>query len=112
MQTLWTVELSQEATEDYDHIIAYTAEHFGPAQALNYGRIIASSLAELSETGPSHPLASRRPELGDNLHSLPVRRRGKNARHILFFIARPTSAKPTLTVLRILHDSADCHYHL
>lgn len=108
MQTpLWTVEFSETALTDFDDIIYNTLIDFGQMQAERYRGLIAQSLQELSETGPGHPLVSDRSELRPGMKSLPIRRRGSNARHILFFTEHNGRPHKSILIVRILHDAMD-----
>lgn len=113
MQTpLWTVELSETALSDFDEIIHHTLNDFGQMQADRSRDLIAQSLQELSETGPKHPLASDRSELRPAMKSLPIRRRGVNARHVLFFTEGNGHPDKSILIVRILHDAMDVIDHL
>lgn len=113
MQTpLWTVEFSETALTDFDEIIYNTLIEFGQMQAERYRDLIAHSLQELSKTGPEHPLASDRSELRPGVKSLPIRRRGKDARHVLFFTEGKGYPVKSILIVRILHDAMDFTDHL
>lgn|SRR5690554_32825 len=112
MRPLWTVEFSQRASADFDDIIRHTFKHFGQHQAQRYSQLIAQSMRELSEPGPSHPLAKSRPELYADIQSMPIRRMGMNAKHLLFFKEVTEKQTRKIVVLRILHTSMDFSEHL
>lgn len=112
MKSLWTVELSHKAGLDFDSIIRHTFEQFGHQQADRYRELIADSLQELSSSGPAHPLATTRPELGSDILSLHIQRQGRKARHIVFFKEKPKRPTQTIVVVRILHESMDFLSHL
>ena len=113
MQTpLWTVEFSETALTDFDEIIYNTLIDFGQIQADRYRDLIAQSLQELSEAAPEHPLASDRSALRPRMKSLPIRRKGVNARHILFFTEGKGHPGKSILIVRILHDAMDFNDHL
>lgn len=112
MKSLWTVELSHKAALDFDSIIRHTFEQFGHQQADRYRELISDSFQELSSSGAAHPLVTTRTELGSDIHSLPIQRQGRKARHIVFFKEMPERPTKTVIVLRILHESMDFLSHL
>ncbi|WP_417500934.1 type II toxin-antitoxin system RelE/ParE family toxin [Marinobacter sp.] len=112
MPPLWTVEFSERAAADFDDIILHTFKHFGQRQAQRYSELIANNIRELSESGPLHPLAKNRPELASGVQSMPIERRGLNAKHILFFNSGAEHQARKIVVLRILHTSMDFEEHL
>ncbi|GGC56639.1 type II toxin-antitoxin system RelE/ParE family toxin [Marinobacter halophilus] len=112
MSPLWTVELSRKARDDFDNIIRHTFENFGHHQAKRYSELIANSLRELSEQGPSHSLANDRSGLIAGIQSIPIQRSTYKARHLVFFKASTDEKVRKLVVVRILHESMDFGEHL
>ncbi|WP_417521811.1 type II toxin-antitoxin system RelE/ParE family toxin [Marinobacter sp.] len=112
MPPLWTVEFSQRAAADFDEIILHTFKYFGQHQAQRYSELIAHSVRELSESGPDHYLAKTRPELHADIQSMPIRRVGMNAKHLLFFKEVVDKQSRKIVILRILHTSMDFEEHL
>lgn len=107
MLPLWTVEFSERAAADFDDIILHTFKYFGQNQTQRYNELIANSIRELSESGPLHLLAKNRPELAPDIQSMPIERRGMNAKHILFFNTVTEHQARKIVILRILHTSMD-----
>ena len=112
MLPLWTVEFSQRAAADFDDIILHTFKNFGQHQAQCYSQLIAHSIQELSESGTLHPLAKNRPELIAGIQSMPIKRQGLKAKHILFFNAVSETPTRRILILRLLHESMDFSEHL
>jgi toxin ParE1/3/4 len=103
----WAVRLSDAAEADYDDILRWTFTRFGTSQAASYGVLLATALARL-ERGPTISGARQRSEIGVDLRSLHVGRRGRHI--ILFRICSATDR--TIDVLRILHEAMDFTRHV
>ena len=103
----WTVQLSAAAEVDFDAILLWTSQQFGPRQARAYASRLSAAIARL-EHGPAIPGARRREEIAAGLSSLHVGRRG---RHIILFKVGKERSR-TLDVLRILHDAMDLARHV
>ncbi|MGV6873864.1 type II toxin-antitoxin system RelE/ParE family toxin [Pseudochelatococcus sp. B33] len=104
----WRVRLSAAAEEDVLNIVLWTAEHFGAEQARRYRATIFAALRDLGD-GPDATGTRDRAELGRNLRSLHVARRGRRGRHIILFAAVDDVR---IEIVRILHDSMDLARHL
>lgn len=107
----WTVRLSAAAETDFEHIIQWTVEQFGPAQAGVYAQTLSLALEALSE-GPAVAGAKPRDEIMKGLFSLHVARQGRKGRHFVLFRAAPRGSSDVLEVLRLLHDSMDLARHI
>ena len=69
--------------------------------------VITSALEDLI-TGPE-PIGSKsREDIGPNIRSLHVQRRGNKGRHLLVF---KEAKNQTIEVLRLFHDSMDLIHH-
>lgn len=104
----WKIRLSSAADEDFRAIVLWTAEHFGLEQARRYRAAILAALREL-DNGPDTTGTRDRTELGRNLRSLHVARRGRRGRHVILFAA---SEDNRIDIVRILHESMDFAQHL
>ena len=98
----WTVRLANTAEADFDSILRWTAQRFGPAPAASYGDQLAATLASLGR-GPTVAGVRQRDEIRAGLRALHVGRRG---RHVILFRIDDESHR-TIEVLRILHDAMD-----
>lgn len=101
----WRVRLAAAAERDVLGIVLWTAEHFGAEQARRYRATIFAALRDLDD-GPNVTGTQDRAELGHNLRSLHVARRG---RHVILFT---TVDDARIEIVRILHDSMDLARHL
>ncbi|ELE9734933.1 type II toxin-antitoxin system RelE/ParE family toxin [Enterobacter kobei] len=91
------IELTPKAEEDLEAIWDYSFRHFGVIQADEYiGRIAA-----VFEVLATHDIGTRRPELGENICTLPV------AQHMIYFV----SSRSVVTIIRILSQSQDTARH-
>ena len=108
MKVFWQVQLADMAEIDLIGIKIWTTEKFGAPQAAKYLEVITSALEDLI-TGPE-PIGSKsREDIGPNIRSLHVQRRGYKGRHLLVF---KEARNQTIQVLRLLHDSMDLTHHL
>ena len=107
----WTVRLSAAAEADYRQILRWTVENFGSAQARNYADTLSSALKALN-AGPAIIGVKERPEIGNNIHTLHVARKGRKGRHFLMFRVGNIQGQNVIDVLRLLHDSMDLKRHL
>lgn len=108
---VWTVRLSAAAEADFRQILRWTMDHFGSAQGRAYADTLSSALKALC-AGPSVIGVKERPEIGSNIWTLHVARKGRKGRHfIMFRIAEARDGK-VIDVLRILHDSMDLERHM
>ncbi|EFN4431380.1 TPA: type II toxin-antitoxin system RelE/ParE family toxin [Escherichia coli] len=91
------IELTPKAEEDLEAIWDYSFRQFGIVQADAYiGRIAA-----VFDVLAMHDIGTHRPELGDNISSLPVEQ------HMIYFV----SSQSVVTVIRILSQSQDMARH-
>lgn len=91
------IELTPKAEEDLETIWNYSFRQFGVAQADEYiGR-----LAAIFDVLATHEIGTQRPELGENICSLPVEK------HMIYFI----SSYSAVTIIRILSQSQDTSRH-
>lgn len=105
----WTVRLADQASQDVEDILDWTLEQFGPWQLESYTEVIHDALAALN-AGPQLVDVRKRPELGDDVATLHVARRGHKGRHQVVF--RIDEVGCLIEILRILHDSMDLQRHL
>jgi toxin ParE1/3/4 len=107
MNNFWRVQLTEMAEVDLISIKIWTTEKFGAPQAAKYLKAIASALEDLI-LGPE-PIGSKsREDIGPNIRSLHVQRKGYKGRHLLVF---KEAKNQTIEVLRFLHDSMDVTHH-
>jgi len=107
MNNLWRVQLTEMAEVDLISIKIWTTEKFGSSQAAKYLKAIGSALEDLM-LGPE-PIGSKsREEIGKNIRSLHVQRKGYRGRHLLVF---KVTKNKTIEVLRFLHDSMEVTHH-
>ena len=102
----WRVRLTADAEGDIRDILRWTAAHFGDAQARIYARTLSRAIESLT-AGPHIAGARERNEIRPGLMALHVARRGRKGRHIVFYRAGESAERPTVEVLRVLHDSMD-----
>ncbi len=107
MNNLWRVQLTDRAEVDLISIKIWTTEKFGASQAAKYLEVITSALEDLM-TGPEPIGSMSREEIGPNIRSLHVHRRGNKGRHLLVF---KEARNQTIEILRLLHDSMDLTHH-
>ena len=107
MNNLWRVQLTDRAEVDLISIKIWSTEKFGASQAAKYLEVITSALEDLM-TGPEPIGSMSREEIGPNIRSLHVHRRGNKGRHLLVF---KEARNQTIEILRLLHDSMDLTRH-
>lgn len=107
----WRVRLAATAQEDYQDILQWTVDQFGLDQARTYADALAIALEDLC-AGPEILCVKERSEIGPNLYTLHVARKGRKGRHFVMFQASQTQGGKFIDVLRILHDSMDLQRHL
>ena len=91
------IELTPKAEEDLEAIWGYSFRQFGIVQADAYiGRIAA-----VFDVLAMHDIGTHRPELGDNIRSLPVEQ------HMIYFVPMYS----VITIIRILSQSQDTIRH-
>jgi toxin ParE1/3/4 len=101
------IVLSPQAEADLANIAAWTAEQFGARQADLYVDALAETIEELAPDAP-HARSKARPEIGADVRSLHMMRRGRRGRHFLLYLQSATE----VTILRILHDSMELSRHM
>ena len=107
----WSVRLAATAEADFEAIIAWTREQFGDNQARAYAETLTLAMGALIE-GPVLPGGRARSDIGKQLFTLHVARKGRKGRHFILFRAHTDPKRPLIDVLRILHDSMDLERHV
>lgn len=107
----WTVRTSATADDDFEKIIAWTAQEFGPAQALRYADTLIDAIEALSR-GPDIPGVKVRDDIAKGLFTLHAARSGRKARHFIVFRIGDHRGQPVIDILRILHDAMDLPRHI
>lgn len=107
----WTVRLSATAEADFKDILRWTVANFGDAQARGYAETLSRALQDLT-TGPDLFGVKRREDIGPDLATLHVARKGRNGRHFVAFRISAASGQHFIDVLRLLHDRMDLPRHL
>jgi toxin ParE1/3/4 len=93
------------AKQDIKEVLTYTKEHWGNAQARQYGQLVENAHTVIAH----NPQCGKPSDLVPNIFSYPIRRPGKPARHLLFYRITPTG---TVEILRLLHEAMDFDQHL
>ena len=97
---------SPQAKRDIAEVLAYTRERWGTERAFAYATLIREALEAIAaDPGIGKPRGELRP--GVVAHH--IARRGRPARHLLFY---RVSASGTVEIIRFLHDSMDFERHL
>jgi toxin ParE1/3/4 len=107
----WRIRLAAKAQDDYQEILQWTVDQFGVEQARAYADILTIALEDLC-SGPEIVGVKERGEIGPNLYTLHVARKGRKGRHFVMFQVGPGAGENVIDVLRILHDSMDLQRHL
>ncbi|MGH8291691.1 MAG: type II toxin-antitoxin system RelE/ParE family toxin [Steroidobacteraceae bacterium] len=105
------MRIAGAAETDFEAIIAWTVEQFGPAQAGIYSETLSSAVQALV-AGPAQPGVKARPEIGRGIFTLHVARNGRRGRHFVLFRADADPTRHQPDVPRILHDSMDLVRHV
>ncbi len=108
---IWHVHLGATAQEDYQDILQWTVDQFGLDQARTYADTLSMALEDLC-AGPEILGVRERGEIGQNIYTLHVARKGRKGRHFVMFRVGHTQEGHVIDVLRILHDSMDLQRHL
>lgn len=103
----FTVELTHIADADFDEIYEWTLRTFGQKQADQYTITLRTAIEALTEDA-APPGAKKRDDLGSDIFTLHIARRGRRGRHWLVYQCNAQD----ILVLRILHDSMDIVRHL
>jgi len=80
----WPVRLTAAAEADLRQIIGWTSARFGERQARAYGEILSAALLALTAS-PTVVGAQARGDIGKEMYTLHVGRRGRRARHFVVF---------------------------
>ena len=107
----WIVQLSALAEADYVGILRWTAERFGLDQESIYAETLAEAL-HLLEAGPDTLGVKARGEIGKGIYTLHVSHGGRRGRHFVLFRIGEHEGRPTIEVLRILHDAMELARHI
>jgi toxin ParE1/3/4 len=102
----WSIRLSAAAEADYRQILQWTKENFGALQARDYAHTLSSALKELG-AGPAIIGVKNRTDIGANILTLHVARKGRKGRHFIMFRVSHIEDSNVIDVLRLLHDSMD-----
>lgn len=109
--SIWHVQLGATAQEDYQDILQWTVDQFGLDHARTYADTLIIALEDLC-AGPEILGVKERSEIGPNIYTLHVARKGRKGRHFVMFRVGHTQEGDVIDVLRILHDSMDLQRHL
>ena len=107
----WSVRLTATAEADFEAIIAWTRDQFGDIQARAYAETLTVAIGALIE-GPAPPGIRARSDIGKQLFTLHVARKGRKGRHFILFRGSTDANRRLIDVLRILHDSMDLERHV
>lgn len=103
----WRVRLTERAQDDFDHIVDWTVDAFGPRQAHIYMEVILDAVVSL-EDGPMLAGSHDRSDIGPALRTLHIARGGRRGSHLLLYRAAGDDA---IDLLRILHERMDPTRH-
>jgi toxin ParE1/3/4 len=103
------LRFTHRADADLDHILRWTAEHFGEEQAERYRRQLFETLRHVVEA-PFGPRTRTRDDVRPGLRTAHVRTTGRRGRHIVLF--RVAEVDGGVIVTRVLHDAMDPSRHL
>jgi len=107
----WRVRIAAAAEADFRDILRWTAENFGVAQARAYADTLCDAIAALTE-GPDVAGARARDNIAKGVMALHVARGGRKGRHFVIYRVAAGERRPTIDVLRLLHDSMDIPRHI
>lgn len=110
-RAVWTVRLAAAAETDFRHILRWTVEHFGAAQARVYSGTLSCALGALG-AGPGIAGVKQRPDIGATIRTLHAARKGRKGRHFVMFRVHHLPQQDVIEVLRLLHDSMDLQRHM
>ncbi|RFO97453.1 type II toxin-antitoxin system RelE/ParE family toxin [Rhodoferax lacus] len=103
----WSVRLARAAEQDYEDILLWTHQQFGPIQAQAYAATLSQAISALVD-GPKIAGVKPREDIGPAIHTLHVARLGRKGRHFVVFQCTGNSS---IDILRLLHDSMDLPQH-
>lgn len=108
----WKVVLAGQARSDFDSIVEWTRNAFGPMQASQYAEKLSLRVRRLGKEGTRIPTLKRRDDLKPDIVSWHMCHAGLKGSHILFLCFSEADGEPVVTLLRILHERMDPTYHL
>jgi len=106
----WIVRLTAAAEADYRQILQWTLVNFARAQTRTYAVTLSAALKALS-AGPAIPGVRERAEIGAQIRTLHVARKGRKGRHFVVFRVNDAAGEKVIDVLRMLHDGMDLARH-
>jgi|SRR5215468_10431750 len=104
----WRVRLGAAAELDFANILKWTTENFGAQQSRIYRDTLVRAISELAD-GPDAAGSKAPDEIMPGLRTLHVARRGRRGRHFLMY---RVTAKRTIEIVRILHDTMELQRHI
>ena len=99
------LRFSTRAAAEMEAALDYTLVHFGRSKFVEYIDLIRETLDQISRN-PYGASARSRPELGADVFSFHISRRGRRARH-LFLYRVSEGSEGAVHLLRFLHDSME-----
>lgn len=111
MTTRWTIRLAAAAEQDFQEILRWTTANFGRGQAKTYATTLSHALRDLAQD-PTIPGCRKRDDIGPDIHTLHVARKGRKGRHFIVFRTSAAGKSRFIDVLRLLHDSMDLARHI
>ena len=99
------LRFSTRAAAEMEAVLDYTLVHFGRTQFVEYTDLIREAFDQISRN-PYGASARSRPELGADVFSFHISRRGRRARH-LFLYRVSEGSEGAVHLLRFLHDSME-----
>jgi len=103
----WQIRLTERAQADFDHIVDWTFDAFGPRQSRIYMAVILDAVLAL-EDGPMLAGSFERGDIGPAMRTLHVARAGRRGSHLLLYRA---AGDNQIDILRILHERMDPARH-
>jgi toxin ParE1/3/4 len=103
----WQVRLTDRAQADFDDIVDWTFDAFGPRQSRVYMEVIVDAVEALKD-GPMLSGSFDRSDIGPGLRTLHVARAGRRGSHLLLYRA---AGDRRIDLLRILHERMDPARH-
>lgn len=100
------LRISRQAWNDLLDVKAYTLERYGFDQLEQYESLIEGALERIANDPAS---GQKRPELRPGVRSRHIGRRGRPARHVIFY---RVGSDGVVEVIRFLHDAMDFARHL
>ena len=97
---------SQRAKRDIVEVLAYTKERWGVEQACRYADLIEEALTAVAD---DPACGKARDDIHPGIRALHIGKRGRPARHIVFY--RSTSSQ-RVEIVRLLHEAMDFSRHV